>query len=163
MTVTDDNVYDCNDKDLGAMLHRLLIVDNHDEVEVNHPVDGPVIVTKADYKKHIANARVKDMSPADRVTENKRIRHIKSQKQIRFRTKMITAPVHTVDTTDDVNFGKDIEGNQLDIDGAIFISVADYPKDIELKENEIGSFIDEFDESKKPIRITAKQENAESI
>ena len=148
-----DNVYNCDDSDLGAMLHRLLIVEGHDEAVVQHPTDGEIIVTKADYKKHLANInRVKNMSPADRVTENKRLRNIKNQMQIRFRTSMISAPVHIVDIDDESGFGKDIEGNQLDIEGMIFLPVKDYPKGLELKENEIGAFISEFF-YKKPIRI----------
>ncbi len=109
MNDQDDNIYNCDDADLGAMLKRLFD-EGHDEVEVVNPADGkPIIVTKSDYKKHLANIeKVKNMSPADRVTENARLKNLKARKQIRFRTAMLSAPVHMVDIDDELNFGKDI-------------------------------------------------------
>jgi len=67
---------------------------------------------------------------------------------------MIAAPVHAVDLDDEAGFGKDIYGNQLDIGGMVFLAIKDYPKGIELKDNEIGAFFSEYF-SKKPIRIKA--------
>lgn len=151
-----DNVHDCAEQDLGAMLARLFS-EGHDEVEIMHPVDGPVVVTKADYKKHLHNIdRYNKMSPGKRVTHHKRVKNIKNQKQIRFRTAMINAPVYEVDINDDANFGKDIDGNDIDMQGMVFTPVAQYLKGIEPIENEIGCFVDEYDEKRKPIRITTR-------
>ena len=147
-----DEIYNCDDKDLGAMLQRLFD-EGHDEVVVRHPTDGLVVVTKQDFKTHLANLKkAMNMSPADRVRETARLKNLKNQKQIRFRTAMIEAPVHTVDIDDEENFGKDVDGNELDIDGMGFLPVSQYLKGMDTKENEIGCFFDEF-ERKPPIRI----------
>ena len=153
-----DNVYNCDDESLGKMLYRLFVTEGNDEVVVTHPTEGDVVVTKDDYKKHLANlSRVNNMSPADRVTENARLKNLKNQKQIRFRTAMIDAPVHTVDMEGENNFGVDVDGVKLDIDGMAFVGVAQYPKGIAIIKQEIGCFVDEHDEKRKPIRIKQKE------
>ncbi|RLA18058.1 MAG: hypothetical protein DRQ62_14220 [Gammaproteobacteria bacterium] len=155
MQEADDNIYNCDDKDLGGMLQRLFD-EGHTEVEVMHPTDGPVIVTKSDFKKHLANIeKVKNMSPADRVTENARLRNVKKRKQIRFRTELVNAPVHKVDL-DGGKFGIDADGNELDVAGMTFVSVKDYPKGTDLKTGEVGCFIDTA-EIREPMRITAEE------
>jgi len=148
-----ENAFDCDDKGLGPMLQRLFDEGN-DEVVVRHPTEGDIIVTRDDFKKHLADLeKAVNMSPADRIEETARLKNIKNQKQIRFRTDMVNAPVHTVDIEDDENFGKDIEGVQMDIEGMVFLPVAQYLKGIEPKEHELGCFMSEYDENRSPIRI----------
>ena len=67
---------------------------------------------------------------------------------------MIDAKVYTVDMEDDDAFGKDVDGNDMNIDGMVFLAIHNYLKGIDVLDNEIGSFISE-DFSKKPIRIKA--------
>ena len=95
-----------------------------------------------------------DMSPAERLLETKKIAN---RKQIRFRTGMIEAKTYTVDITDDDNFGKDVDGNDIDMKDMIFISTSQYLKGIQLIEGEIGCFLDESSR-KPPIRILAKRD-----
>lgn len=152
----EQDVYNCNDADLGTMLHRLLVKEGHDEVEIMHPVDGPIVVTREQflgYCKEIDRAR--NMSPADKVRERAKLKNIQKQKQIHWRTDMLTANVHTIDPHGEDNFGFDIEGNELDINGMIFVPVKDYLPGIELVPNELGCFVDER-EKRKPIRIAAE-------
>jgi len=152
MEENQPEIYDCDDEILGQMLARLFS-EGHDEVEIQHPTDGPVVVTRKDFEKHVANlSKVANMSPAERLEANKRVKNIKNSKQIRFRTAMITAKVHVVDIEDDDNFGKNIEGEALDIDGMTFVPVSDYLKGIELQIGEIGAFVD-VSERRPPVRI----------
>lgn len=143
-------IHNCDDDELDATLHRLLVVEGHDEVVIHHPQDGERVVTQASYlemKRHLA--RAKDMSPAERLIESARI---KNKKQLQFRTAMIEAEFHKVDLNNDKTFGFDVDGNKLDIEGLIFISEQDYLGGIEKKENEIGAFVDES-MTKPPLRI----------
>lgn len=157
MSDQQPEIYDCDDENLGQLLQRLF-AEGHDEVEVQHPVDGPIVVTRKDFAKHIADmAKVAKMSPAERLEAKKRIENIKHQKQIRFRTAMLAAPVKTVDIEDEGNFGMTVTGEMLDIDGMIFIAAANYLPGIETVENELGAFIDES-EQRQPVRIKQEQE-----
>lgn len=147
-----DQIHNCDEEELGAMLHRLLIVEGHTEVVIQHPTDGEQVVTKESFlemQRHIKRAN--DMSPAERLVENKRL---KMKKQMQFRTAMIEAEFYTVDLNDDENFGFDVDGNKLDIDGLIFTPVDQYLPGIDIKEKEIGAFVDEA-MAKPPIRILA--------
>jgi len=94
---------------------------------------------------------VNNMSPAERLEANKRIKNIKHRKQTRFRTSLIDAEVHQVDFESEV-FGVDVDGNVLDLDDMFFIRVDDYPDGSALVENEVGAFYSEK-ELKPPIRI----------
>ena len=146
--------YECNDEGLGPMMARLFSEGN-EEVVIRHPTEGEVIVTRADFDKHLANmAKVADMSPADKIEANKRLKNIKNAKQIRFRTALIDAAVHKVDFESDV-FGVDIEGNELDIEDMAFIKTSDYPKGTVLVDKEVGVFYSEKEE-KPAIRITGE-------
>jgi len=65
-----DNVYNCDDENLGAMLARLFS-EGHTEVEIQHPVDGPLVVTKAEFEAHVARiSAVNNMSPAERLDQS---------------------------------------------------------------------------------------------
>ena len=138
------------DEELAKMLHQFFIVEGHDEVAVMHPVDGERVITKAEYldlQKHLKKA--KNMSPAERLVETKRL---KNQKQIRFRTSMLEAKVYVVDIEDDETYGFDVDGNKMDLENVVFIPTHQYIDGIELKENEIGCFVSES-LHKPPIRV----------
>lgn len=152
MTEQPDNVYNCDDKSLGSMLARLF-AEGAGEVVVRHPLEGDIVVTEADYKKHLANIKkAMDMSPADRIKAKQRLKNVKNQKLIRFRTALIGAEVHQVDF-ENSEFGVDIEGNKMDLDNMVFVRVEEYPKGTKLLDNEVGAFFSEK-ELKPPIRIT---------
>ena len=142
--------YHVDDEGLARMLHQLLVVEGEPEVEIVHPVDGPRIVTRAQYDQLTAHlARAKGMSPAVRLVESKRIER---QKQMKFRTMLIDAQVCTVDVDDTENFGKDAEGNEMPISGLLFALVDQYPDGTEKMELELGCFFDE-QLLKPPVRI----------
>jgi len=146
----DDRIHNCNDDELGEMLHRLLIVEGHDEVVIYHPVEGEQVITKESYLELQKNLKkAKNMSPAKRLVETERL---KNQKQIRFRTSMIDATVYVVDIEDDETYGFDVDGNKMDLEDVIFIPTHQYIDGIELKENELGCFVSES-LHKPPIRI----------
>lgn len=138
------------DLELSDMLYRLLIVEGEPDVEIHHPTEGIKIITKEEYEKTVKDLkRIKELSPANRVMEKKtNIRRM----EIRFRTQMLDAEIRTIDITGDANFGKDINGEYIDIEGKIFLSTNDYPDGICLREREIGCFMRE-NLDKPPIRI----------
>jgi len=139
-----------NDEQLAETLHRLFVVEGHAEVVIQHPVDGERVVTKDNYEELIGHlAKARDMSPAKRLKETARL---KRKQQMKFRTAMITAKVFTVDFDDDDNFGYDVNGVKIDMEGMIFTPSGQYLKGIEVMENEIGAFVSE-DQRKDPIRI----------
>jgi len=148
--MSDERINNCNEDELGAMLHRLLIIEGNEEVVIYHPVEGEQVITKKDFietQKHLK--RAKNMSPAERLVETKRI---KNKKQMRFRTAMIDAPVYVVNIEDDETFGFDVDGSKMDIEQTVFVPVEQYVSGIELKENELGCFISES-LHKPPIRV----------
>ena len=146
----ENRIIDCTSEELGRTLYQLLFVEDNPEVEIIHPVDGPIIVTKESYEEMLTSLKkAMNMSPAQRIQETKRIAR---QKQIRFRTAMINADTRTVDIEDDENFGKDIEGKEIGIEDMIFLATKDYLKGVEFKVNEIGAFVDET-MRRPPIRI----------
>jgi hypothetical protein len=148
-----DNLVVDSDEELAEHLHRLFIVEGNEEVEVIHPEEGTIVYTRDTYLSAIENLKkARNMSPAERMREKRRLER---KNQMKFRSWMPGARVHTVDIEDEGNFGKDIEGEQIDMEGMIFTVVRDYPKGIELLENEIGSFVDES-MKRPPIRILSK-------
>ena len=149
----EGEIHNCDDEELGAMLHRLLIVEGNEEVVIYHPTDGEEVVTREGYLKTLEHLnRAKNMSPAERFTENK---HLKNKKQIQFRTAMIEAKVYTVDVNNDEVFGVDIDGIKINIiDGMKFIPICQYLPGIDVIEKEIGAFVDESMRNA-PIRILA--------
>jgi len=142
-----------SDLELSDLLHRLLVVEGHKEVEIMHPVEGTQVVTKETYEAMIENIiRARNMSPAQRILETKRI---KSKMKIRFRTALIVAETRTVDIEDEGNFGLDVDGKEIDMAGRTFVHTNDYPKGTDIFPNEIGCFMDES-MARPPERILAK-------
>jgi len=147
----ENQTYNCgSDEALDAMLHRLFIVEGHEEVTVQHPTEGEQVMTRKYYLELQDSLRkAKSMSPAERLVETKRI---KNKKQIRFRTSMIEAKVYVVDVEDDEAYGFDVDGNKMDLEDVVFIPTHQYVDGIELKENELGCFVSES-LHKPPIRV----------
>ena len=145
--------YHTNDDELGALLHRLLIVEGEAEVEIMHPIEGQMIVTQASYQKLIDNlARLKAMSPAERIKETKRIAN---KRDVQFCASMIAAEIYTVDIDDEDSFGLDVDGKEVPMEAMIFLPVESYPKKIAATETELGCFVDET-MRKPPVRIQQK-------
>ena len=139
-----------NDDELSRQLHHYFIVENQESVTLQHPTDGDKVVTRDEYLVIIKNLkRVRNMSPAERMQMNKRLER---KQQTRFRTAMITAKVYTVDIEDEDNFGKDISGQEIDMEGMTFVPVEQYLKGIEHQDLEIGAFVDST-MKRPPIRI----------
>jgi len=138
--VTSDEVVEVtSDEELSRQLHKLLVVEGRDEVEVLHPVEGNIIVTKETYLNLIEDlAAQRAMSPAERLQAKK-----KSERKVRqeFVKALNDAAFSTVDITDMERFGFDTDGNELDIDGCSFITVAFYPKGVEYGPDEVGAFV----------------------
>jgi hypothetical protein len=134
-----DNIEVCSDEELSRQLHKLLVVEGLPEVQVLHPVQGNIIVTKETYLNLIKDlAAQRAMSPAERLQESKK----QSRKMKRALSKAFNnAPFAKVDITDMEHFGCDIDGKELEIDGCEFMAVAHYPKFIEYGPDEVGAFI----------------------
>jgi hypothetical protein len=139
-----------SDEELSKKLHQLFIVDNHESVTLQHPTEGDHTLTKQEYLTTIHYLKkARDMSPAERLQEGKRLER---QQQIKFRTGMITAKMYTVDIDDEDNFGKDIDGQEIDIEAMTFVPVDQYLSGIETQELEIGAFVDSS-MKRPPVRI----------
>jgi hypothetical protein len=145
--------YEVTDDELGKQLHQLLVIDKEPEVIIFHPTEGEQVVTRENYDSMLASLKeASDMTPKQR---EKKLKVLRRRMQIKFRTAMIKAKVYTVDIEDDANFGKDIDGNDIGIEGMVFTLTSDYSDDINVIENEMGCFIDEA-MKKAPIRILKK-------
>lgn len=144
--------YYCSDEELGKQLHQLFEVEGESEVEIHHPTEGVIVYTRDTYKTQIeALAKLLAMSPAERLELKAKT---KRKLQMSFRTQLIDAKCFTVDIDDEENFGKDIDGNEIDMNGT-FVLVKDYPKGTRKLENELGAVMDES-MTKAPIRILQK-------
>ncbi len=144
--------YHIDDTGLAKLLHQLLIVNGEPSVEIHHPTEGIIIYTRETYLKEKKTLeRITDMSPTQRKVEMQRLaRH----RRIRFATAMVSAEIRKVDISDDSNYGKDVDGKKIDIDGLIFVHCKDYPGGIVKMNNELGAFVHES-MHKPPIRILA--------
>ena len=152
-----DNVYNCDDENLGQMLARLFS-EGHDSVEIQHPVDGPIIITRAEFLAHVSRMdKVLKMSPADRIVANKKIKNQKKSAMIKLGWALCSVEIETIDADDDTTFAKDIDGKELDIDGMTFIAVQAYPANVEPVKQELGAFVDEKGK-RPPVRIKQKDE-----
>jgi len=142
--------YQCSDDELGTLLHRLLIVENNEEVVIQHPTEGDVVYTRESYLALLENLqKVNDMSPAQRYQEAKRLER---KKQMQFRTAMIEARIEKVDLNDDDNFGKNTDGKDIGMEGMIFVPISNYLKGMNILQAEVGAFVDDT-MRRAPIRI----------
>jgi len=148
-----DNVHNCEDKDLGELLHRLFTEQPEaSEIEIQHPTDGAQVVTRAEFYKTLKDLdKARKMSPADKMMKRKQLARLKTRMQIEFRTQLVTAQVVEIDV-ENGSFGFDATGNKMPVEGFTFVHTADYPDGTELIEDEIGSFVDESGENP-PIRV----------
>ena len=142
------------DEELSIQLHRLLIIEGHDSVDVLHPVEGMKTITKDDYLEiSAALDKVDAMTDEEKTERGKRIAKNNLQKLRRW---MKTAEIRFVDITDEAHFGLDIAGDKIPHEGLIFTPTEQYPTGINpTHEDEVGSFIDEY-MKRKPIRIIHK-------
>jgi hypothetical protein len=149
----DQKQYDATEDELGDLLHRLIVVEGQAEVEIQHPTEGMMLVTQESYHKLMADLdRVKGMSPAQRIEEGQKIAN---KRLIQFKTGLIDAKFFVVDIEDDENFGKDIHGTEIPLEGMQFVPIHDYPKGIEPIDYELGCFVEER-MTKPPIRILSE-------
>lgn len=148
--MADDGVIESTDEELAEHLRRLFEDEGHPEVEVIHPTEGRLVYTREAWLRHRKVLEtVADMSPAQRLQETNKL---KNKQRIRFRTAMLTADVRTIDTQDEGNFGKDIEGKDIPLEGMVFAHTRDYPPGLDKLPGEIGCFVDEA-MRRPPIRI----------
>lgn len=151
--MTEGHFTATNDEELTKQLYQLLVIESRPEVEIIHPEEGHQVVTRADFdamQKRLAKSR--GLSPAQRLQENSRVERAM---QMRFRTAMLDADIREVDIQGEDNFGYDVKGNKIDIDGMTFVPVDQYINGIELRPGEIGSFVS-ANMTKPPIRIIAR-------
>lgn len=134
-------------------LHRLLIVEGYESVEIIHPIEGSVVVTQKNYLK-ISKAldEVEGMTDEEKIDRAEKIAKKKLQK---LRKWMKTAEVRFVDIADDENFGNDIAGDPIPMEGLYFIAIEQYPDGVTHQDDEVGAFVDEYMQ-RKPIRIIHK-------
>jgi hypothetical protein len=141
------------DEELSVQLHRLLIIEGHDSVDILHPLEGMKTVTKADYLKiSAALDEVDAMTDDEKTARADKIAKKNMQKLKRW---MKTAEVRYVDISDDTNFGKDIAGDPIPMEGMAFLTVEQYEAGVTHQADEVGAFVDEYMQ-KKPIRIIHK-------
>lgn len=139
-----------SDAELSRQLHHHFVVNKEPEVVIQHPTEGDITYTREEYFKSLAHLKKSlEMSPAERLQESKRISR---KQQMRFRTAMITAKTYTVDIDDEDSFGKDVDGNEIDMEGMTFVPVDNYLKGVLSSTNELGAFVDPS-MRRPPIRI----------
>ena len=97
MAQADDQIYTADDKSVGEMLHRLF-EQGHDEVEIQHPLEGARVITRAEFYG-LVDALEK--SPAEKLVERKKIERLAKLKRKQFRKAMTRAKVHRVDLEND--------------------------------------------------------------
>lgn len=149
-----------DEENLGKLLNDLFMVKGETEVEIHHPKDGVVVYHKETWLKQQKELqRFLDMSPADRYQETKRLERLGGMKrkrmQIKFRTALIEAKEVTVDLDGEENFGIDVDGNKVDVEGMTFVRQEDYPAGTIRVDNEIGCFV-EAEMAKPPVRILSQ-------
>jgi hypothetical protein len=141
------------DEELSVQLHRLLITEGHESVDVLHPVEGMKTVTKDDYLAISAALDEVDAMSDEEKTE--RADKIAKKNLQQLRKWMKHAEVRFVDIADEEHFGLDIAGDPIPMEGLTFTSVEQYPNGVTHQDDEVGAFIDEHCQ-RKPIRIIHK-------
>ena len=150
----DQQTHNCDsDEQLDAMLHRLFIIEGHEEVTVQHPTEGEQVMTKKYYLELQESLRkANSMSPAERLVETAKLRN---KKQLQFRTAMIEAKHYVIDLDDEKSFGYDVNGIKIDIEGMNFVPADQYIKGVEVLKDELGAFVSE-NMLKPPVRLFKK-------
>lgn len=157
----NQELYGCDgDVELASLLAHLFRDPEVMEVEIQHPVDGTQVLTREHYDelcKQLADQR--EMSPADRVQHNALERRQNIKNVDKLKRDIMGAAIHTVDVVNDSadTFGQDINGVELDIDGMMFFQASKYPPGIDIKELELGCFMD-AERKRSTIRVIANAE-----
>lgn len=149
----DDLTVECSEEELGKQL-KSWFDQGYEEVVVQHPFDGEIVVTRETFEEYLREIdRWKQMSPAERLVEKKKVDMRAHFKRKRLADALIKANFATVDMdSDETQFGYDINGEKLDIEGMTTLPTMMYPAGVIPLENEAMAFIDER-EIKDPIRI----------
>jgi hypothetical protein len=141
------------DEELSIQLHRLLIEEGHESVDVLHPIEGMQTITRKNYLKVIDTLKKLDsMTEEEKIERIERVAKNNLQKLKRW---MKTAEIRYVDIADEGNFGKDISGEAIPMEGLAFTPIEQYPVGIAYQDDEVGAFIDEYMQ-RRPIRIVHK-------
>jgi hypothetical protein len=141
------------DEELSIQLHRLLVVEGHDAVDIVHPIEGIKTVTKENYLAISAS-----LDEVDAMTDEEKIERadkIAKKNLQKLRKWMKAAEIRYIDISDDANFGKDIAGDTIPMEGLTFTPIEQYPVGITYHDDEVGALIDEYMQ-RKPIRIIHK-------
>lgn len=148
------DVHAATDETLQATLDR--VFETADEVEVQHPTQGKIILTRRQFMAHKANMAQKmalnKESPAGRIklrTQHRRQRQAQVDKFLMQMREAVCIPIDP--DSDDEGF-KDVDGNAVDVEARTFLPVEQYPVGIDLKAHEIGCLVDESLE-RAPIRL----------
>ncbi len=140
---TQHPAYDCNESDLGEMLHDLFKDEQVEEVVICHPKDGQEIVTRAQYMEYIKASARKVTGTQDE----------QEKMQTQFKQSLIFCDVRTIDISEDQNFGTDTKGRPIEnIGGMVLVPASQYPPGCALLEKEVGCFFDE-EGKRKTIRL----------
>ena len=132
------------DQELSAQLHEFLVVRGEPEVDIVENGKTKTI-NQAEYREAI---RLSKLSPANRVLEKQRLRN-------QFLNAIAEAKVYVIDIDADGNYGKDINGKQIPINGREFLPPDQYVDGVAMLKNELGAFVDPY-MFKDPIRLVSK-------
>lgn len=143
--MAEHQVYDCPENELGLLLHDFFKDPDIDEVIVDHPVDGPKVISREYYMELISAA-------AEKTHTEQEARQMREA----FIMKLVFAEVRVIDVSEDNNFGTDTSGRKIEnIGGMILIPSAQYPDGCDLLEKEVGCFYDE-DGQRETIRLVTE-------
>lgn len=137
-------VHATTDQELSAQLHEFLVVRGEPEVEIVENGKSKVI-SRAEYREAI---RLTKLSPAGRVLEKQRLRN-------QFLLSIVEAKVYVIDIEADGNYGKDVNGKQIPVEGREFLPPDQYIDGVRMLKNELGAFVDPY-MFKDPIRLVSK-------
>ncbi len=142
--------YSATDETLQATLDR--VFETADEVEVQHPTEGRIILTRKQFEDHkIRQQAMNKESPAGRIRLRTQHRRQRQAQVDKFLVQMRDCECIPIDPSNDEGF-MDVEGNEVDVEARTFLPVEQYPVGIDKKAHEIGCLVDESLE-RAPIRL----------
>lgn len=145
-------VFNIREENLQQTL-QVLFDRGETEIEIQHPVEGAVVITREDFEQHKKRQqKLANASPAEKIELRKR--HLRQAAVMRHKlvTAMRNARQVTVDPRSEDGMN-DIDGNPIgDIAGMTFVPVHQYLPGIVPVDNELGAFVDEY-MHRPPIRV----------